>query len=756
MEKQYELAISSFDQALSKLNDPTKKAEATISKAECLYYLKRWAECAELLKGILDSGVSSNLVPRAMYFYARTLEQTQNYQLAISVLKDMVSKYPDYPLTPLGKFLLGNLYAKVGELENASVVLAELANDNKIDKKLQIESIFRVAELYTQLGWYDSAVNTYSTLKSQLKGTKYQEKADFGYLHALYQSGKFDSAIPECQAFIQTYPNSTFIPFATYILANSLLEQNKYDQALQYYMLIRDKYPETTYAIDSIYKTAWIKFLKNDYDTAKNEVLTFLERGENSSLKPEAEFLIGCIYVSEGNFEDAMEEFQVVFEKYPTNRFAGEALYKYGECAELLGMNQVALQSYESFVQNYPNHPLLLTTYIRMADLLSKQENWQKALDALLKAKELSTQEDLEESILIRIAVCYEKLGNVESALKTYEELISKFPSSTQIYDSKLRIASFYLKEKKDPLKCLEIVESLVKQNPPPEIAGRAWNLISIASYGMKNFEKSAESLLNVIKNYPNTVISDEQFAWLAQYYLDSQKWDEAVVVLKKMLETLKDYPLPQKLQFKLAECYQNLGKDDEAIAEYLKVLDIAPTSAYASESLYKIGQIYERKGDVEKAMEYYDKCANSSSTETSAQAQFRLAELFEQKGEFEKAGRNYLKVAILFLHPELSPESLWRASNCYLKINERTKAESALKELLNDFPSHPIAQQAKNLMEQIAQQPTQQQPIQSQPTTPPEQQPTAPPPQQPTQQQNTQQQPTENTGALSPAQSSK
>ncbi len=702
VEKQYELAINSFDQAISKLADPARKAEATVSKAECLYYLKRWAECAELLKSVLDSGVSSNLIPRAMYFYARTLDQTQNYQLAISVLSEMINKYPDYPLTPLAKFLLGNLYAKTGEEENASAILAELANDSRVNKELRIESMFRVAELYTQLGWYESAVNTYASLKSQFKGSKYQEKADFGYIHALYQSGKFDIAIQECTTFIQSYPNSNYTPFATYLLANSLLEQKNYAEALQYYALIREKYPDSTYAVDSIYKTAWIKYLNKDYETAKKEVLVFLEKGQNSSLKPEGQFLLGCIYITEGNFEDAMEEFQVVFEKFPTNRFAGEALYKYGECAEHLGMNQVALQSYERFIQNYPNHPLLLTTYLRMADLLSKQNSWQKALDILLKAKDVSAGKDLEEGVLLRIAVCYEKLGNIDSALKTYEEMISKFPSSTLIYDSKLRIAGFYIKEKKDPLKALEIAESLVNQNPPPEIAGKAWNLVAIASYEMKNYDKSAEALLNILNKYPNAVVNEEQLAWLAQYYIDSQKWEQAILVLKKMLETLKDYPQPQKLQFKLAECYQNLGKEDEAIKEYLKVLEIAPTSAYASEALYKVAQIYERKDDIDKAMQFYDKCANSSSTETSARAQFRLAQIYEQKGEFEKAGRNYLKVAILFLHPELSPESLWRASNCYLRINDKAKAETALKELLNDFPSHPLAEQAKNFIQEI------------------------------------------------------
>lgn len=702
VEKQYELAINSFDQALTRLADPTKRLEATISKAEALYYLKRLAESAELLKSVLESGTDSTLIPRAMYFYARTLEQTQNYQLAISVLTEMVRKYPDYPLTPLAKFLLGNLYAKTGDLENASAILTELANDDKANKNLRIESMFRVAEVYTQLGWFESAVKTYESLREQFKGSQYQEKAEFGYIHALYQSGKFEAVIEASKNFIQSYPTSDKLPFTIYILANSLLEQNKYDEALGYYEQLRTKYPKTQYSIDSIYKVAWIKFLMKDYESAKKEALSFLEQGENSSLKPEGEFLIGCIYTMEGNFEDAMEQFQVVFEKYPTNRFAGEALYKYAECAEHLGMVQIAIQAYERFTQNYPTHSLLLNAYLRMADLLAKQSNWQKALDILLKSKELSVGKEHEETVLLRIATCYENLGDKESALRTYEDLLKKFPSSSQVYESKIKVASYYIKEKKDPLKALEIAESLLAQNPPADEAGKAWHIIAIASYDMNNHEKSAEALMNVVTKYPTTILDSEQLAWLAQYFLDSQRWEQAIIVLQKMLETSKDYPAPHKLQFKLAECYQNLGKNEEAIREYEKVVSNAPSSTYASEALYKIAQLYEGKGEIEKALEFYEKCANSSSSETSARAQFHLAEIFESKGEFEKAGRNYLKVAILFLHPELSPEALWRASQCYLKINENKKAETALKELIADFPSHPLSEQAKNLINQI------------------------------------------------------
>lgn len=255
------------------------------------------------------------------------------------------------------------------------------------------------------------------------------------------------------------------------------------------------------------------------------------------------------------------------------------------------------------------------------------------------------------------------------------------------------------LKEKKDSIKSIDSLQSLLSQNPAPTIAGQAWLAISIAYYEVKDYEKSAEALFKTISDYPQVTVGEEQFAWLAQYYLDAQKWDLARQVLKRMQEVLKDYPAPQRLQFRYAECIHNLGKLDEAIKEYQKVVDMAPSSTSATESLYRIAQIYEQTNQISQALEFYERCANNGGSETSARAQFRLSEIYENKGEIEKAGKNYLKVAILFLHPELSPEALWRSGNCYLKINEKENAQRAFKELLDDFPSHPLAEKVKGML---------------------------------------------------------
>ncbi|MGC8844919.1 MAG: tetratricopeptide repeat protein [Candidatus Hydrogenedens sp.] len=699
VEKQYETAMGAFDQVINKATDANQRTEAILRKGECFYYLKRWAECSETLKPLIEETTPKDYRPRAMYFYARALVQTQNFETAIPVLQNMVKTFPEYPLVPFAKYVLGNIYTRLNQLENAVSILSDVASNEKIDPQLRMECNFRVAEIYSQLGWYEGAMNAYQTLKTQFKEGPYKEKSDFGYLWTLYQAKKFPEAVNEGKNFIQNYPQSEKKPFAMYILANSLLEQNMLDEALSFYNSLRQQYADTSYATESLYKIAWAHYLKNDLNIAKTNVTEFLDKAGESPFRADAYFLLGSLYTAEGNYEDAMEEFQMVYEKYPTSKFAPEALYKSAECAELLGIIKPAMQLYNRFIQTYPQHTLIVSAYLHYGDLQGKDGNWEEALKTYLKAKEISENNPLQEQVFLRLAHCYEQLHKGEDAFQIYQDFISRFPQSQYVQDMKLKLGTYYLKEKKDSIKSIDSLQNLLAQNPAPTIAGQAWLAISIAYYEVKDYEKSAEALLKTIVDYPQVTVGEEQFAWLAQYYLDAQKWEQARQVLKRMQEVLKDYPAPQRLQFRYAECIHNLGKLDEAIKEYQKVVDMSPSSTSATESLYRIAQIYEQKNQVSQALEFYERCANNGGSETSARAQFRISEIYENQNEFEKAGKNYLKVAILYLHPELSPEALWRSGKCYLKINEKGNAQRAFKELLDDFPSHPLAEKVKGIL---------------------------------------------------------
>ena len=59
--------------------------------------------------------------------------------------------------------------------------------------------------------------------------------------------------------------------------------------------------------------------------------------------------------------------------------------------------------------------------------------------------------------------------------------------------------------------------------------------------------------------------------------------------------------------------------------------------------------------------------------------------------------------IAILFFHPELSPESLWRAGQCFEKSEDFSQARKTYTEVLEEYPESAPAALARERLNELA-----------------------------------------------------
>jgi hypothetical protein len=58
--------------------------------------------------------------------------------------------------------------------------------------------------------------------------------------------------------------------------------------------------------------------------------------------------------------------------------------------------------------------------------------------------------------------------------------------------------------------------------------------------------------------------------------------------------------------------------------------------------------------------------------------------------------------VAILFLHEELTPESLWRAGQCFEKANKPDQAKKSYEELVGKYPNSAQAPKSEARLKEL------------------------------------------------------
>ena len=700
--EKYDKALPAFEKAASLAEDPATKAQAQLGRGESLYFLKRPAEAVEFLKQVSGDGQGAEVRCRALYSLGRCQQDMGNLDAAAQEFTRLGEQCPDHALAPYAQYQLANVSLAKNLLEDAAVAFSKVASDAKAEETLRMESRFRTAEIYDKIGWASAAVGAYEQLMKDFPGSEYAKRAEYGYSWALYNAGKYPEAGASAQKFLSANSDPALVPGMKYLMANCLQEQKKYDEALEVYREIVEKFPDTPFAAQAGYKKAWSLYLKGDMAGAKTEALAFLQKFQDAPQAGEAGFLLGSILVAEGNYEDAREEFRLVAEKYPDSTFGPEALFKSAECLAQLGTRDEAAKVYEEFAKKYPDNPLTEQAILRAGDAQFSAQDFAQAVAKYetILAKQLDPA--VEEDTLYRLAVTCHNMKDRAKSADIFQKLVSKFPQSKFVAEAHFRIAEFQLREQKDALKAVEEYQAALDSKPDPELAGRAMLGLALARYERKDYDQAADLFLRIVKEYPRASLPEEVYTWCGQWFFDAKQWDKAASMFEAMLTGLPAYPYPDKVRFKIAECSESAGRPDEALQKYQAVIDATPSGGKAVEARYRMAALLEAKNDIDKAITLYEEASGSNTGDTAAQARFRLGELYEKRGEYERAARNYMRVAILFLHETLSPESLWRAGQCFEKVSGVNQAKGAYEELVKDYPNAEQAAKAREALARI------------------------------------------------------
>jgi len=285
------------------------------------------------------------------------------------------------------------------------------------------------------------------------------------------------------------------------------------------------------------------------------------------------------------------------------------------------------------------------------------------------------------------------------SSEATFRQLLEKYPDVPQAVEATYRVADCVMRQEGGPLRAIELYQSVLEKAPQGPLAGQALRGLAVAHYENKDYDRAAEFFDQLIREYPEVPLNEKAYAWLGERHYAAEQWELAGRAFDALLERVPDYPNPERIRFRVAECREKSGDAAGALELYARVAQDAPKSTAAVEARYRMAALHEQKGETEEALRLYEETSNSNSGDVAARACFRVAEICEKQEDAERAARNYMRVAILFLHAELSPEALLRAGRLYEKLGKPDQAKRTYEELVADFPDQPQAAPAREAL---------------------------------------------------------
>lgn len=372
---------------------------------------------------------------------------------------------------------------------------------------------------------------------------------------------QYNDAIAKASRVLERHPTSSYVDDALYIIGTSYYYLGEYSKATRKFKELFANYPQSEYVPRSRLLMAKAKLKLNEEAEAVVIFEEIFQKEKNKEMKAEAARSLGEYYFENRDYEKSNTYFMALVDSLGNQNERLNALIYVADGYFDMFSLQSAIDDYNTALKQDPD---TLQYYHIMFRLAECDIYLSRITEGIEKLSELADNEVYYDSlapIRLKMAEGYEWEGDFNSAIDTYERIITENP-----------------------------------RRDPAAIA--YYRLGLIYQYDYENLSKARAYYQKSREERSNSPVAEDatrrasKLALLEQYTQSGQVNPEADSTQEIDLQRLDE--LSQN-EFLLAELfYFDLEKPDSAINTYKVLLDRYPTSRYAPRALMSMAHIYQ------------------------------------------------------------------------------------------------------------------------------------------------------------------
>lgn len=380
-----------------------------------------------------------------------------------------------------------------------------------------------------------------------------------------------------------------------------------------------------------------------------------------------------------------------------------DALYRLAECQHELGNTKDASEIFERYAREFPDTALASKAIFRSGEALFNIDDFTRAIPHLKAILESEKAKSFHEKATYILALAFYNVDQKEESLNYFSQLTARFPKSPHVVESLFRVGEIYLSEKKDTVQALEIFQKIIHEHSTSEFAAEAMKNIIVCHQEMNNLDGAINNIYTLVTEHPETILASEIYIWMAEQFSQKGSWNEAVEIYSAFLNHNPPELNTDSVFYDYANALLNDNQNDAALKYFEPFTEEGSVSPLKQMALFHTAKIHTLKKDLKKARKAYLTASEMNTSDIAARSRFQLGVLAQDNQEWDVAARHFMRVAILYFHTELSPQSLWNAGQSYEKIDEMEQARSAYQELVLDFPKSTYAERSQKQLRTLA-----------------------------------------------------
>jgi TolA-binding protein len=383
----------------------------------------------------------------------------------------------------------------------------------------------------------------------------------------LFNMENYKEAAATFEQLTANHPDFNVVPEAALKIAECQAKLKEYDKAIASFRAFRQRFAQHELAARAVLGEAWCYQEQQKFDEAGKLLRAIIQQTRDSETRLDAQFMLAQVLTDQKDYKAARK----VFEDMARNRYnprVADALYSAGEAMYAIKQYEDAAAYYKRVV---PRAALLRAIDNQIEQLkgyLTNPAYQDRRVQIIAQVRALvqlrrrhETREDVHPRSLIRIANCYQQLGQWDEASVVYEHF--------------LRIYS------KDSLPAT--MHDLVAQ---AEFGyGQMLN-----SRGLSDAAKAQFERFNRL--YHDHPLARGAVLNIADKLLAENRYAEALDMFKAVRESAKSPAEIEAADFQVGACHFGLRQWPQALASYQAFLAAHPDSNLIPRALFQLGRI--------------------------------------------------------------------------------------------------------------------------------------------------------------------
>jgi tetratricopeptide (TPR) repeat protein len=614
-----------------------------------------------------------NLLMGQIYFEKKEFSKALPLLEAYVKNTDKVSKEVMYELS--------YCYYNANDVQKAIEGFKQLSNEKD---SLGQNSMYLLGDLYLKIGQKENARNAFLYSADNNSNRKQQEISRFNYAKLSYELGYQDIALNSLNKFLDLYPQSAYANEAKEIIINLLANTNNYSEALSLYQSFSEPTPTMKRIYPKILFGRATEYINNQKLDEADDLLTKVIRDPNAGpVLPFAYFWKGEVSYRLNRYDEAIKNMNSYLQN---GGIQGEA--NPTDASYVLGYSYLNLENYSLALANFKK----VAPAINAQSSNLQQDAYVRSADCYFMMKDYAAAKNMYQNVinnglaqsdyaLYQVALI-NGIRNPAEKIKTFNTLTERYPQSDLVAESYMQIANAYMVQEKfrDAIPYLnKILDIKSASGQYPKV----YLKLGLANYNLNNNNEALQDYQKLINQYPQSEEANEALDNLRNIYVEMGKPNDYVAFVQKAGKVIS-VSEADSLTYAAAELQYSNNDCAAAINSFNNYLSKFPQGAYALNANFYKSECYSRNKDWQDAMKGYEAVLSQGASPFAERSAYAAARInyFELK-DYQQSKNYFSKLLELATTPENQLEALRGLVRSYYQTKDFAEANNIAKELL-------------------------------------------------------------------------